>query len=58
MFSIDFSSIYKTMEKLYKASYDAGFYTNETIAGFVKNGSLDKAGYERITGEPYEEATK
>lgn len=48
-----------TMESLYKLSYDAGFYTNETIASFVKMGTIGPDAYKRITGEDYvAESTK
>lgn len=56
MFNFDFSSISAVLEQLYKSSYDAGFYNKETIAGFVKGGSIGPDAYKRITGDDYVKA--
>lgn len=56
--SYNFTLVTTTMESLYKSSYDLGLYTKNDIANFVKNGSIDSGGYERITGDKYEKGAK
>lgn len=53
MFDFDFSSIYSNLESLCKSSLDNGYFTDNTIASFVEQGTFDPAGYKRITGDDY-----
>lgn len=57
-FDFNFTSMFNTLETMYKSSYDLGLYTKKQIAGFVRNGSLDEDGYKRITGDDYESRTE
>lgn len=57
IFNFNMSDFSTTMESLYKQSYDNGFYSNETIAGFVRTGSIGPDAYKRITSKDYAERT-
>lgn len=41
MFDFDFSSIYSNLESLCKSALDNGYFTDNTIAGFVQQGAFD-----------------
>ena len=46
------------MYDIVKRYYDAGYYTDEDVAKFVKKGKLTPEQYEEITGKPYKEDKK
>lgn len=45
-------------ELLYRNCYNWGYFTKETIAGFVKLGTIGPDAYKRITGDDYHETTE
>lgn len=51
----DFSSLFGAMEDMFRVDYENHWVTQEDLRANVAQGVLSADGYQRITGEAYEQ---